>query len=273
MDQQTSTPGQPAFVPTRAVRDMCLDQEDPEDDPERDPQKDVTRLRCAHLWCKKCLAQKVNLAISEEAQFRPRCCSPFSARGIRKYLGRGQLLRDFEAAKYKHSIVDRTLCHDCSEFIAPNSIHNRDAICQNCLLRTCSERKEKWHFGPCKEDAALKDLAFRKGWAKCPPCSYYIDQVGGCNQVVCKCGTAFCYRCKEIMAECKCAADEDYLANLDPRERYYMFLNMHGGRGHGFQRVRVEMPRCMVCGTDFPGWINLCSDCGLTACNGCARAL
>jgi hypothetical protein len=74
--------------------------------------------------------------------------------------------------------------------------------CPSCLLKICPACEEESHEGlSCEERRLQRDpvlmewLNESKGYRKCPQCSAWIEKIGGCNHVTCKCGAHICWRC------------------------------------------------------------------------------
>lgn len=78
--------------------------------------------------------------------------------------------------------------------------------CTFCKRVTCAKCGKEYEDGhKCNADdenaqailAALVDL---ESWRRCPVCNTAIDRVAGCNEVVCVCGTTFCYECGVVFS-------------------------------------------------------------------------
>ncbi|GAB2245922.1 hypothetical protein Droror1_Dr00001415 [Drosera rotundifolia] len=80
--------------------------------------------------------------------------------------------------------------------------------CPDCKRLFCAQCMVAWHDGiGCEEyrnlneeegsseGAMLRDLAKNKKWQRCPSCKFYVERKDGCNYMMCRCGTAFCYGC------------------------------------------------------------------------------
>ena len=92
-------------------------------------------------------------------------------------------------------------------------------LCPMCNKEYCLFCKETWHKGmTCQEYIDSKDekkldekfLNFVKGarFKICPNCRVWVEKVFGCDNMHCKCGVSFCYRCGKIIPphihDCPC---------------------------------------------------------------------
>ncbi|KAI8080943.1 hypothetical protein BDF21DRAFT_462615 [Thamnidium elegans] len=73
--------------------------------------------------------------------------------------------------------------------------------CYECHRGFCMACQEKWHPGVIKivsdEEALERTLihAQKKMWSRCPKCLQFVERMGGCLDIRCRCGISFCYRC------------------------------------------------------------------------------
>ncbi|KAE8766365.1 putative E3 ubiquitin-protein ligase [Hordeum vulgare] len=83
-----------------------------------------------------------------------------------------------------------------------------EAECPHCHRMFCARCATPWHTGVgCREfqelgqdergreDLLLRSLAGRLRWQRCPKCRMYVEKSEGCNNIQCRCGSRFCYRC------------------------------------------------------------------------------
>ncbi|KAG2229053.1 hypothetical protein INT48_002734 [Thamnidium elegans] len=72
---------------------------------------------------------------------------------------------------------------------------------KTCHRGFCMACQEKWHPGVIKivsdEEALERTLihAQKKMWSRCPKCLQFVERMGGCLDIRCRCGISFCYRC------------------------------------------------------------------------------
>jgi hypothetical protein len=45
------------------------------------------------------------------------------------------------------------------------------------------------------EDAAMLQLSAKQQWKQCPKCMQMVERSEGCNHMLCRCGSGFCYKC------------------------------------------------------------------------------
>ncbi|CAN6559751.1 unnamed protein product [Malus baccata var. baccata] len=96
----------------------------------------------------------------------------------------------------------------------------RQSECPNCKRCFCAQCLAPWHVGiDCTEfqklnkdereaeDIMLRNLVQKKNWRRCPNCRFYVERMEGCNLMVCRCGSYFCYRCGKVYLECRCGVN------------------------------------------------------------------
>ncbi|KAJ3745999.1 hypothetical protein DFH05DRAFT_902447 [Lentinula detonsa] len=92
-----------------------------------------------------------------------------------------------------HLVPPRILCTSCLEYLCvlckgPAHVH-----------LTCPVIDEQL------ADDKLRNLAREKKWQTCPKCKAIIELTQGCNHIVCRCGSEFCYTCGSVWTSvCVC---------------------------------------------------------------------
>ncbi|GIZ48315.1 hypothetical protein CKM354_001138200 [Cercospora kikuchii] len=178
--------------------------------------KKMLHLNCRCAYCSTCLTHLFTRALTDETLYPPSChLLPIDFAKARSFLPH-TLLRTYRHKATELNTKNKIYCSNvakCNAFIAPHSIHNGQAFCQKCGQATCVKCKEKEHFGPCDETKgllAVMQMAGQKKWKACPECKRLVEKADGCNHVVCRCGTDFCYACGLIYGGCDCEeADEE----------------------------------------------------------------
>ncbi|TKA80377.1 hypothetical protein B0A55_01903 [Friedmanniomyces simplex] len=168
---------------------------------------------CFDYLCTGCLDTIFKLAMTDETFYPPQCCRcPLPIKAALRHLPPATV-REYKAKRLELTTVNKTYCHKsaCSAFIAPHSIHNGEAFCQECRAKTCSKCKCAAHFGPCTfaEDAELLGIARVEKWQRCPGCRRLVERSEGCPDMECRCGTNFCYTCGRAACDCVIVDDED----------------------------------------------------------------
>ncbi|KAF1801813.1 hypothetical protein V8B55DRAFT_1326639 [Mucor lusitanicus] len=85
------------------------------------------------------------------------------------------------------------------------------AECYECRRGVCTACQSSWHPGVIKildDEEELKETlreAKEKSWTRCPKCQHLVERKNGCNTMLCKCGTEFCYRCGGYSSKHNCA--------------------------------------------------------------------
>jgi len=168
-------------------------------------------LGCGHVYCAGCLQHLLASAagnrkfpiacIGDDAA----CHTPLPIPVIQRYMDNQAFQHVLEVAftchleqhpeEYRYCITP-----DCKQIYRFR--RKEEWQCPSCLLKICPTCEEECHGGlTCEEwriqhDPALMErLNERLGYRKCPQCSAWIEKLGGCNHVTCKCGSHICWRC------------------------------------------------------------------------------
>jgi hypothetical protein len=166
---------------------------------------------CDHYYCEDCTVNLINACTSDELLYPPKCCDrlipndtiiPFLDGALRSlYLSKQ---REF-AVPVAHRIYCPT--PDCPVFIDSSESATGDVTCPTCNSRVCSKCKQIAHAGPCSNDPGIlqvRALARIRQWQTCPKCYAIVERDGGCNHMVCRCATHFCYHCGRSWNSCPC---------------------------------------------------------------------
>jgi hypothetical protein len=104
--------------------------------------------------------------------------------------------------------------------------------CPCCQVEYCLVCRLPWHGGEAcsgppdgreggggAEDRSFLRHAGRSGLQRCPKCRFWVEKSEGCNAVLCRCGTTFCWRCGgDVNSDSGCACMRD-VASLPEAER------------------------------------------------------
>lgn len=81
--------------------------------------------------------------------------------------------------------------------------------CPMCEKKYCLICKVPYHEGrTCRQyrkDPKFDNLFYQlacKLYKQCPTCEFWIEKTFGCNHMVCRCGTEFCYNCGKYYEDC-----------------------------------------------------------------------
>ncbi|KAI0843607.1 hypothetical protein F5Y06DRAFT_7470 [Hypoxylon sp. FL0890] len=146
---------------------------------------DLIIAPCGHPYCRQCLRELFENAVSNEASFPARCCHQrIHLEPNIQYLEE-DLVRQYRAKAVEYSSVQRIYCHQlrCSAFIPPEDRTNNDALCRACQSHTCTLCKGPAHTGACPRNYALERVlavAQENGWRRCPGCQTLIEWNTGC---------------------------------------------------------------------------------------------
>lgn len=152
--------------------------------------------------CAACLRRLIEVAV--RSANNPRCPSPvcgvnLSPRSIRLHGNRE------DADNFELQCTTRALDVDpdfrwCAHRCGAGHVHLGDdplMKCPYCTRRTCYIHRTPWHEGfTCEDVDVFIGNSFSSGeFRRCPKCGHAIEKIGGCEQMICICGHAFCWRC------------------------------------------------------------------------------
>ncbi|KAL7624603.1 hypothetical protein AAE478_006170 [Parahypoxylon ruwenzoriense] len=146
---------------------------------------DIARAPCGHEYCRDCLAQLFQNAMTDEAYFPPRCCREAIPLEPNQMFLSPDLVRQFRVKSVEFSTPRRTYCFrpTCSAFIPPSRCQRDIATCGECGHQTCITCKGPSHFGDCPHDQSLQQvlqIADQEGWQRCTNCLSMIELNTGC---------------------------------------------------------------------------------------------
>ncbi|KAK6349554.1 hypothetical protein TWF696_005838 [Orbilia brochopaga] len=170
------------------------------------PTSETSRLRCKHRHCNGCLQRNFQMVINSPNMWPAKCCGPLD-----EQLAFGVLSKeDFEKfldVKRSKQHTSTSSCYNChKQLLLVNIIGNSSGFCLACDCVTCIHCTKEMHEGAClldPETEKLLKVAQGKRWSKCPRCSNMVERNTGCNSMMCRCGTNFCYRCGRDMQICR----------------------------------------------------------------------
>ncbi|TDZ14766.1 ATP-dependent RNA helicase DEAH12 [Colletotrichum orbiculare MAFF 240422] len=167
--------------------------------------QELYRADCGDRWCQGCTRSLFELSTKDQSLFPPECCGKEFP--IYEDVLGADLLARWKAKRVEHTTEDKTYCHvpTCSAFIVPATIVGNVATCPACHATTCAICKAQTHDGACQEDHQAQEvlqIAEQMGWKRCGACKALIELRGGCNQMTCRCGHEFCYKCGATWHTC-----------------------------------------------------------------------
>ncbi|KAE9407501.1 hypothetical protein BT96DRAFT_104390 [Gymnopus androsaceus JB14] len=196
-----------------------------------------TAQACQHDFCASCLAQHIETCIDNEIMFPPRCCGQVisltgNARSSPSVENLIQSLDDLnfgiesalgarlqtKANELDVLPKDRLYCPNprCAVFIGSwsslkrgqNSTSSKSHQCPACSERVCIFCRDLAHTEtPCSShlsaeeklaESQVRNLARDNMWQTCPGCGEMVERTEGCNHLVCRCKTEFCYGCGSL---------------------------------------------------------------------------
>ncbi|KAM0923495.1 hypothetical protein ACQ4PT_005513 [Festuca glaucescens] len=176
--------------------------------------------RCAHAFCRPCLAGHVRAKV-EAGAATVRCPDASCAGSLDPELCRAALPSDL-FVRWCGALCEsmfmgarRTYCPfpDCSEMMVADDVSDgcvTQSECQVCRRLFCANCQVPWHAGvSCaefaqlgagergREDLLLMETARESKWKRCPRCRFYVEKSHGCLHITCRCGFQFCYGCEK----------------------------------------------------------------------------
>ncbi|KOM57011.1 hypothetical protein LR48_Vigan11g004300 [Vigna angularis] len=171
---------------------------------------------CSHIFCNGCITRHVAAKI-EENRSVVQCPNPNCKEGI-ELEHCGSIIPKEVFDKWG-DILCENLVVEAEKFFCPfkdcSALLMRDgeevvtsSECPHCHRLCCAQCRVSWHAGmDCEEfqrskrekgengDSMVTKLAKKKGWRKCPNCSFYVERIAGCSRITCRCNHKFCYDC------------------------------------------------------------------------------
>lgn len=272
---------------------------------------DTTEVPCTHTYCRGCISDLFEAAMTDESLFPPRCCrQEITLESVTTFLS-AALLQRFRSKAVELKTPNRTYCvwPTCSTFIPTEMIAGDTATCPACEQKTCTICKTASHEGDCPNDTALQSLlttAAANGWQRCYACNRMVELELGCNHMTyvsritslsmraeiacsCICKAQFCYECGLRWKTCRCAEWSE--ERLLTRATGLVRRNDRGNAANEQQEIQraadnlrerhecthdswsyVRGPhRCEECYHQLPQYIFECRQCHIQACNRCRR--
>jgi hypothetical protein len=174
------------------------------------------RAPCGHDFDIPCITHLFQAAVRDESTFPPRCCyMSIPLVSVQSHLTPDLIDRYVERDK-ESKIVNRVYCSRprCSRFLGAR-LEGTILECPvpGCLTQTCGWCKVevvpssiKNH--KCADNADVEprvlSISREEGWARCPGCGQMVELNKGCNHIVCRCRTEFCYICAATREGCVC---------------------------------------------------------------------
>ncbi|KAB2633925.1 E3 ubiquitin-protein ligase RNF217 [Pyrus ussuriensis x Pyrus communis] len=146
---------------------------------------------CSHAYCTDCMVNYVASKLQENIT-SIRCPVPDCVGLLEPEYCRPILLR-------------RCLIggEDCSAMLIDDGTEVvRQSGCPNCWRMFCAQCKVPWHEGiKCEEFLKLNKDEREKEDIISPKCRFYVEKSVGCMFMMCRCRTAFCYRCGDVLMD------------------------------------------------------------------------
>jgi hypothetical protein len=148
---------------------------------------ELARAPCGHVYCRNCLGDLFEAAMTDESLFPPRCCRLEISPEENCAILTAELIQKFDKKKIEFATKNRTYCSvpTCSAFIESQYISGDIATCPDCSSTTCTICKAT-HEGDCPKDVALQEIlevAKKNSWQRCYACYALVELDYGCNHM------------------------------------------------------------------------------------------
>ena len=178
----------------------------------------VTLTTCKHSFHSKCL-QKYLKAMIDEKNFPIKCPMDGCSLEIQKPDILKNLNKIYREKFYSFTLKHFAETHNSQIFCCPTPnceyfvfldelLGHRYFQCGKCNKRYCMRCRRDWHSGLTCEEAQEREefsgIALENGYGQCSACQMFIEKVGGCRHMTCRCRNEFCWVCKKRMSRCYC---------------------------------------------------------------------
>jgi len=180
------------------------------------------QLACGHSYCAVCIQHFLTTA-SNTKVFPLSCMGddnncriPISIPTLQRLLSPQEFKHLLETAFVAHiERFPREFRHcptpGCSQVYRCNrSLSSSVLHCPSCLAAVCSTCHKAhegtiWkactpHSDATEQERLNNKLAIKLGFKKCPECRIWIEKMGGCDHVYCRCGAHICWVCVHAFA-------------------------------------------------------------------------
>ncbi len=205
---------------------------------------------CSHSFDAACIESLVSAALKDESMFPPKCCGKAIPLELVESHIDGGVVSLYKEKSVEYSTVLRVYCSKktCSRFLGARNNDSSSppvalpctadecgqSTCNTCLNQVADGNISIHVCTQNESDEQIHQLADSKQWATCPGCRTLVELSMGCNHVLCRCGTQFCYVCSGKWGACRCA--------LAPRRASTMVQrrSMLRRRSHPYRRREEE---------------------------------
>lgn len=151
------------------------------------PVRHLITALCGDHYCKTCIGQLYDLAMTDESLFPPRCCRQPIPLDVATPMLTATQVQKFLEKSVEFQTPNRVYCHDttCGAFLGPDNISGERAMC-TCGAITCVVCKAAAHEGDCPEDpayASLMAFAAAEAYQTCQHCKRLVELTIGCNHI------------------------------------------------------------------------------------------
>jgi len=169
---------------------------------------------CSHVFHEECMREYLKSKIDEKGFpiLCPEleCKSEIRLNDVADFMDETykEKFESFSFKSYLEKNADEVSCcptADCPFAFVKEDDQNQ-LQCPVCKKHYCLNCRVEWHKGmTCKEfevsnkrdENDVKFEKFIKGqkYKQCPKCGFWVSRTEGCNAMICRCGTHFCYNC------------------------------------------------------------------------------
>lgn len=159
---------------------------------------------CGHVYCVQCVVRATKASVADSKLFQ--CVTCELETGLKSGLTEPDVellcARQFREKALHEVLRDYVLkqegavvCANCGEANVISDVAIHDDM--RCLA--CGEYMSGKRLAEAKADKGFEKWKQRRRHATCPGCGAVVQRTVGCRNMVCVCGTNFCYRCSKVL--------------------------------------------------------------------------
>lgn len=133
---------------------------------------------------------------------------------------------------------DRIYCPQprCLTFIGAVDMDEQTTTCTNCFFEICNRCRRESHTSliacrPLDEDPEVLSVGQREGWQRCYSCRAMVERTEGCNHLICRCSSEWCYKCGKQWKPRACACSVVRDENVSPSRALFISTDNLAVRG------------------------------------------
>lgn len=166
---------------------------------------------CKCNFCIPCLQKYVIMKVETNGEFNILCPNYNCLQSMENYLDKlfdkDRLLQiqnklTMNYLKYKPQFKC-CITPDCSYIVelennCSNSFYHQCEICKNSWCLNCNSKSHDNNECSKSQEDIINESMLSKTATQCPNCKSWVEKADGCDNLMCKCRTQFCWLCGDI---------------------------------------------------------------------------